>query len=334
MDLNRAVAAFHFLHPTWLLAILPLLAVAIGFTLRRRRTGGWAQVVDADLLPALRLQSGERSGTPWLPIGCAWTLAALALAGPAWRQAPSPAFRSPANWVVVLDLSPSMAVGDVAPDRATRARYAINDILSAAQDARVGLIVFAGEAQTVVPLTSDVATVRALLQPLTPGIMPESGDDIAPALNDAERLLRQAGGRSGKVIVLTDGFADPAQALQAAQTLKRQGAALEVVGVGTAEGAPQLDAGGGFVHDAQGAGVLSKLPIDELQHLAIAGGGHYWSLGEVGAMLASLQSTVSNPLAENAIETKLQVGAWRNEGIWLLPPLLFAAALCARRGWL
>jgi Ca-activated chloride channel family protein len=328
------IAAFHFLHPAWLIAILPLLAIAAGFALRRRRSGGWAEVVDADLLPALRLQNAERRGTPWLPIGCAWTLAALALAGPAWRQLPSPAFRSPANWVVVLDLSPSMAVADVAPDRATRARYAISDILDASRDARVGLIVFAGEAHTVVPLTSDGATVRALLPPLNPGIMPESGDDIAPALEDAARLLRQGGGRGGKVIVLSDGFADPARALQVAQTIRQQGAELQVIGVGTPDGAPLLDANGAFVHDAQGASVLSKLPVDELQHLAIAGGGRYWSLGDVGAMLASLRSESSNPFEPGIEATKLQVGAWRNEGFWLLPPLLLAAALCARRGWL
>jgi Ca-activated chloride channel homolog len=333
MDLSR-FAAFHFLYPGWLIAIVPLAGLAVWLALRQRRAGGWSQVVDADLLPALRLQIGERTGTPWLPIGCAWFLASLALAGPAWRQAPSPAFSAPGAWVVVLDLSPSMAGRDVAPDRTTRARYAINDILSAAHDARVGLIVFAGEAHTVVPLTSDVATVRALLQPLAPGIMPESGDNVAPALSDAARLLQQAGSRNGKVIVLSDGFADPAQALQVAQTLKQQGAQLQVIGVGTAEGAPQIDASGAFVHDAQGASVLSKLPIDELRHVAVAGGGRYWSLSEVDAMLASLQAESANPLEENAVATKLQVGTWRNEGIWLLPPLLFAAALCARRGWL
>jgi Ca-activated chloride channel homolog len=133
---------------------------------------------------------------------------------------------------------------------------------------------------------------------------------------------------------LSDGFADPAQALQAAQKIKQQGAQLHVIGVGTAEGAPQLDAAGAFVHDAQGASILSKLPIDELQHLAVAGGGRYWPLGEVGAMLASLQSESSNRFGEDAVAAKLQVGTWRNEGIWLLPPLLLAAAMCARRGWL
>jgi Ca-activated chloride channel family protein len=333
VDLSR-FSAFHFLHPVWLIAILPLAGLAFWFALRQRRTGGWSQVVDPDLLPALRLQSEERSGTPWPLIGGAWICAALALAGPTWRQAPSPAYSAPGNWVVVLDLSPSMAVGDVAPDRATRARYAINDILGAAQDARVGLIVFAGEAHTVVPLTSDVATVRALLQPLTPRIMPEAGDDVEPALDDAATLLQRAGSRNGTVIVLSDGFADPAGAMRAAQALRQQGATLQVVGVGTAEGAPLLDANGAFVHDAQGASVLSKLPVDELRHLAGAGGGSYWSLSEVGAMLASLKNDASNPLEQDAVATKLQVGAWRNEGIWLLPLLLVFVALCARRGWL
>ncbi|WP_312632366.1 vWA domain-containing protein, partial [Mammaliicoccus sciuri] len=87
--------------------------------------------------------------------------------------------------VVVLDLSPSMAAADLQPDRVTRARYAIDDLLGAARDARVGLVAFSDEPYTVSPLTDDVATVRALSQPLAPGIMPSAGDQLAPALRQA-----------------------------------------------------------------------------------------------------------------------------------------------------
>jgi Ca-activated chloride channel family protein len=333
MDLS-ALGSFHFLHPAWLLCLPPLLWWAISSTWRRRQRGAWAQVVDADLLPALRLQAAERSGSPWPLVALAWTCAALALAGPAWQRVPSAAFRVPDDWVIVLDLSPTMSVADVSPNRVTRARYAIEDILAGARDARVGLIVFSGEAHVVVPLTSDVATIRALLPPLAPGIMPEGGDEAAPALDAASQLLHEASSRNGKVIVLTDGFTDAAQALVSARALAQQGASLEVIGVGTREGGPAVNAGGSFVQNAQGTSVLAKLPVDELERLAAVGAGRYWPLNAVPSLLAALHPDAENPLSEQAIATNSQVGEWRNEGIWLLPPLLLFAALVARRGWL
>lgn len=336
MELNAVAAlkAFHFMYPLWLLALPPLLLWAGWSFWRQRRSGGWGAVVDADLLPALRLQAQERTSSPWLPIAVVWALAALALAGPTWQREQSMAFRAPEDWVIVLDLSPSMKATDIAPDRTTRARYATLDILKAARDARVALIAFAGEAHVVVPLTSDVATVRSLLQPLVPGIMPENGDEIAPALTEAGLLLHQAASRHGKVIVLTDGFTDSPAARAAAQALKEQGAQLQVIGIGTGAGAPVMNGTGAFLKDAQGRDVIATLPVDELQALASAGGGHYWPLKDVAQLIASLPRDASNPLEQNALATKFEVGEWRNEGIWLLPPLLLLAAFLARRGWL
>ena len=328
------LGAFHFLYPAWLLTLPPLLGRALWFVWRQRQAGGWLQVLDADLLAALRLQDGDRRSSPWLLIGIGWTVAALALAGPAWQRIQSAAFRAPENWVLVLDLSPSMAVADLPPDRATRARYAIDDLLRAAHDANIGLIVFAGEAHIVVPLTSDVATVRALLQPLSPAIMPEAGDDLAPALDDAGQLLRQAGSRNSKVIVLSDGYDDPDRVLAAAKSLREQGAVIEVVGIGTANGAPEMNANGSFVQDAQGRSVMAKLPIGELQGLAAAGGGRYWPLTDLNGLVNTLRAERSNPLEQDQLASNLRVDTWRNEGIWLLPPLLLLAAAFARRGWL
>ena len=127
----------------------------------------WARVIDPDLLPALRLP-GAGGGSPWRLLVAAWTVAVLALAGMTWERDQSVGYHAPSDWILVLDLSPSMAATDVPPDRATRARYVISDFLNAAQDTRVALVVFAGEAHTVTPLTTDVETVRALLPALAP----------------------------------------------------------------------------------------------------------------------------------------------------------------------
>jgi Ca-activated chloride channel family protein len=332
MDLT-ALRAFHFLHPAWLLALLPLWSLLAWFVWRRARDGNWSQVIDAELLPAMRLEHDQRGSTPWWIFAAVWTLATLALAGPAWQRESSPAFRAPDDWVVLLDLSPSMSASDVAPDRATRARYVVDDILGAAHDARVALIVFAGDAHAVTPLTSDVETVRALLKPLEPGIMPAPGDLLAPALDEAQRLLKSVASRKARVIVLTDGFADPSQAFRSAAALRALGASVEVIGIGTTGGAPAPDDSGSFARNAQGQTVLSRLPSDLLQRLAAAGAGRYASLRDAHSLIAGLSEASPDAIAGERDE-KVALDTWRNEGIWLLPPLLLLAALIARRGWL
>jgi Ca-activated chloride channel family protein len=329
-----ALRSFHFLHPAWL-ALLPLLwGFAAWQLLRSRREGGWSKVMDPDLLSMLRLPRIV-GRSPWWALGAAWTLAVVALAGMTWERDQSVGYRAPVDWILVMDLSPSMAAADVSPDRATRARYVISDLLNAAHDTRVALIVFAGEAHTVAPLTTDVATVRALLPPLSPAIMPESGDNLAPALDEAGRLLRSAGSARAQVIVLTDGIDDPANALQSAQRLRTRGATVHVIGIGTEAGAPVPLKGGGFQLDARGVSVLSKLPEDQLQRIAAAGGGEYRPATDASQLIRKLEQERAFSAREEASPDAVrQVSSWRNDGIWLLPLLLLCVPLLARRGWL
>jgi Ca-activated chloride channel family protein len=374
MDLSESLVqgwrAFHFMRPAWLLA-LPLLWAAVAWLARRRaRDGDWSALIDADLLPALRLSpsgkgedgaasadgaptpgrratgaTGTTWATPWRWLLLAWTLATLALAGPSWQRDATPAFRAPAAWVLVLDLSPSMAAADLAPNRATRARYAIDDLLAAARDARVGLVVFGDEAYTVAPLTDDVDTVRALLPPLAPDILPAAGDQLAPALARAGQLLAGSGVRRGRVIVLTDGFGDPSAALQAAAALHASGASVDVVGIGTTAGAPVPNSDGGFLSDSAGKPQLARLAPELLQGLAAAGHGRYVDLAGLPTLTAALQAEplpspsgsdggTGNGIGTQATSAGIEVAHWRDAGAWLLPGLLLVVAALARRGWL
>src|SRR5512135_801379 len=324
---------FQFLRPLWLLA-LPLLWGLVWWLARRSsNAGSWTQLIDAELLPALKLEGGgKRSRTPWPWLALAWTLAALALAGPSWQQAPSLAYRGNDAWMLVLDLSPSMMAADLTPNRITRARYALDDILNAAQDARVGLIAFSDEPYTVTPLTGDVATIRALLPPLAPDIMPSAGDNLAPALQQAGALIEQGGGKHAQVVVLTDGFGDPAAAFAAAKKLQSQGIAVNVVGIGTRTGAPLSQAGGGFAQNAKGQLNLARLDVERLQQLASSGGGRYADLAQLPNLIGDLQASADR--TSQASEDKdVRVAHRLDGGVWLLPLLLVAAALLARRGW-
>jgi Ca-activated chloride channel family protein len=322
-----------FLRPAWLLALPMLWALSIWLA-RRNDEGGWAQLIDVELLHALRLDSGgKRTRSPWLLLAIAWTLATLALAGPSWQRAPSVAYRDNSAWVLVLDLSPSMLASDVTPNRVTRARYALDDILNAAQDARVGLVAFSDEPYTVTPMTDDVATIRALLPPLSPDIMPSAGDNVTPALEQAGKLLQQGGGKNGQIVVLTDGFVDPSSAFAAAEKLKSHGYTVNVVGIGTLTGAPLDRSGGGFAQNAQGKLKLARLDTGRLQHLATSGGGSYVDLAQLPSLIGQLQARADR--SSNATEHKdIRVAHRLDGGIWLLPLILLATALLARRGWL
>lgn len=326
----------HFLHPAWLLALPPLWLLTAWLGRSNSNDGNWSRIVDSELLPLLRVSEGRRARSGWpLLVGTIWTLAVLALAGPAWNRIESPAFRAPGSWVLVLDLSPSMAATDVSPSRIGRARYAAADILAAAHDAHVGLVVFAGEAHTVAPLTSDVATAQVLLKPLAPSLMPESGDRLAPALQEAERLLR-AGGytRHGQIVVLSDGISDPVEALRVAQEVRKEGSTVNIVGVGTTTGAPEPNGKGDFVRTADGQPQITRLQAEQLRHIASAGGGEYVQAAGVSSLVATLETQQSRNLdAEKSSSPRMRLATWQNEGVWLLPPLLLLAAWLARRGW-
>jgi Ca-activated chloride channel family protein len=208
------------------------------------------------------------------------------------------------------------------------------DLLSAAHDARVGLVVFAGEPHTVAPLTTDISTIRLLLQPLDPGLMPEAGDRLAPALEQAQHLLQAGLAKHGQIVVFSDGAADPVESLRAAQRLHQEGTIVNIVGVGTQSGAPEPNGKGDFVHGPNGRVHLTRLQTDELQRVAAAGGGEYVAMSGVSNLVARLHSAQSQEVDTSATAARERLTTWQNGGIWLLPPLLLVAALLARRGWI
>ena len=337
MTFDAWLHTLHFVRPLWLLALPPLYGIVYLAARRRARNGDWSGVIDADLLQALRLDGhddGVATGMrPWPWLALAWTLAVLALAGPSWQRENVPTFRAPADAVILLDLSPSMAVTDVAPDRAARARYGINDLLTAAHDARVGLVAFSDEAYTVTPLTQDVATIRELLPSLAPDMMPSPGDHLAPGLAQAKTLLDASGAHDKRIIVLSDGFDDPAAALSAAAALTSRGVTISVVGVGTSGGAPLRGANGQFAREANGQPQLGRFKVDQLRQLATVGGGDYADIGELANLIANLQASAR--VSAGAIKAPgVEVSHWRDAGAFLLPALLLLAAVLTRRRWL
>ena len=197
---------------------------------------------------------------PWLA-AAGWIIAVLALADPAWERKPQPVYQTTAARVIVLDLSRSMDATDLKPSRMVRARYKVEDVLALGAEGQTGLVVYAGDAFTVSPLTRDVNTIRALLKVLDPGIMPAPGSRADLGLLKAGELLRQAGVSNGQVLLIADGVEadDAAASERAAARLRRDGYRVSVLGVGTEDGAPLTNAQGELVRDAAGKIVTPRL---------------------------------------------------------------------------
>ncbi len=322
----------HLLRPWWLLALLALPLLGWVWRRRSRRDSPWTHVVDAHLLPSLLQPASatRRRSATWL-FAFAYILAVLALAGPAWRRPVSmQSIQSPL--VLVADMSSHMRVADLAPSRALRERLKIQQLIGERKGGQIGLVAYAGAAFTVAPISDDAHSLDDLVVALTPDTMPVDGQRADLALQRAGDLLAHAGYARGTILLLTDS-AD-ATAMQAARAARARGYRVDVVGVGTATGAPLPAANGTFATDDTGTVQVAKLDDDSLRALAQAGGGRYAQITSNDADLASLGVLDPAASATDRSTATTEALAWQDAGPWLLLLLLPLVALGFRRGWL
>jgi len=302
------------------LALLALPLLAWAWRARRQRSSAWRGRVDPHLLPHLLAKGGTASWRGPAVAAAAFALAVLALAGPSWRQGEQPLWQSKAPLVVVLDLSQRIGAADLPPSRLLQARAKLARLLQARSGGQVALVAYADDAFTVAPLTQDNANVALYLDDLSPEVMPVDGQRADRGIAWASRLLQQAKSSQGDILLLTD-RADAA-ARAAAAKARAQGYRVSVLGLGTAAGAAYQGADGAIGHAA--------LDAASLRALASAGGGQYRTLSAGDGDLEALG--VLLPAQAEAAGPQGGTRTWRDEGYWLLPPLMLLGLLAFRRG--
>ena len=202
------MAEFHFIRPLWLLAFLPALFIWIGLWRKASSLGNLAEVVDAHLLKHLLVDAESTRGfRPVYLLGILWVLAVLALAGPSWKQEPSPFADEQAGLFVLLRVSPTMKATDLQPTRLERARHKLSDLLELREGAATGLIAYNGSAHLVMPLTRDTRILSSMAESLSPEIMPREGDALSEAIALAQSHFERAQ-MPGSILVITDEITD------------------------------------------------------------------------------------------------------------------------------
>jgi Ca-activated chloride channel family protein len=333
LEVVMSFAEFHFIRPTWLLAMFPYLVIIVLMLRNKLSRGNWSTVCDAQLLPYL-LQEKASQNKQWALTSGAISafLVIIALAGPSWQRVPSPVFRNESALVIALDLSRSMDAEDIKPSRLIRAHYKIADILKRRKDGQTALLVYSGAAFTVTPLTDDTETIASQLTALTTDIMPSEGNNAELVLNKAVALFKQAGLQKGQILLVTDGV-DVDKTKSAVTELESY--SLSILGVGTTEGAPIAAPEGGFLKDEHGSIVIPKLNAADLEKLAQQGNGIYQTISTDDSDILALLSALEQPLQQQGKENKnLLLDQWEDKGPWLLLLVLPLAALNFRKGLL
>ncbi|RDE24393.1 VWA domain-containing protein [Motiliproteus coralliicola] len=209
--------------PGWLLALLPGFWLLLRYWRQQRRADAWRELISARLLPHLLRTDSRRSRRPLLLALASLLSVVLALAGPRWMPASDHTEAELPPLVILLDLSAAMQSGDNPNTPLARARLKLRDLLQSRAGAATALLVFAGSAHTVVPLTEDVETLDWYLQELGPSLMPRPGYDPSQALT----LVEQLGVPPETALLLVS---DQLQADEALRTqLQRAGRSLVVL---------------------------------------------------------------------------------------------------------
>jgi Ca-activated chloride channel family protein len=323
----------YWFRPWWLL-LLPVL----GWLLwqlwhRKKRAGRWQMILPPAFHAALLSGgSGRDSKLPWVALGVAWLLTVLALLGPGWERVEQTSQRPADPLVVILELTPEMLATDVTPNRLEQARRKLFDLLQIRSDAQTAIVVYAGSAHTLVPLSDDLATSRNLLDALKPSLMPEPGHRADLAVLKALALLEQAALGDGRILLIGSSLTEP-ERLGIRRALNGKSTQLLMLGIGTAEGSPITQEDGSFLKDEQGAILVPRLDEPGLKSFASDLDGRYRQARLDDSDLHALGLLDGPRNLRNDGQT-LRLDTWADQGYWLLLPLLLLAACAGRRGWL
>jgi Ca-activated chloride channel family protein len=210
--------------------------------------------------------------------------------------------------VVGLDISLSMLAEDIQPNRLTRAKMALTQLVDKLKGDRIGLVVFAGDAFVQLPITSDYAAAKMFINLVEPELMPTQGTAIGKAIETALMSFGAEEETNKAIIIITDGENHEDDAPGAARKAAELGIPVHVIGIGSTQGSPIPIYQGrrklGYKKDRNEQTVLTKLNETMCVEIADAGNGIYvrasnaqvgleYLLGEINEMDKTSFGTVA-----------------------------------------
>jgi Ca-activated chloride channel family protein len=300
-----------FVQPIWLLVGIIACAVLIWRYRRfdRTQTSLLAAFVSPHL--AKRLTRSFSPGRRQLKrilflaaTACLFIALARPQAGHRWEETR----RKGLEILFAVDTSRSMLAQDVKPNRLTRAKLAVEDILGKLNGDGVGLVAFAGNAFLQCPITLDYDAFRESVEALDPQIIPRGGTDVGAAIHEAESAFKARPDSDKILVLITDGEDLSQEGVTAAKAAAKEGVKIFTVGVGSTTGelipVPTENGGTEFVKDASGRFVKSRLDDKTLKEIAEATGGMYEPLAQQGQGLTTIYDEGLKPFTRHDLASR------------------------------
>ena len=199
--------------------------------------------------------------------------------------------------MIALDVSNSMMAKDIAPNRLEKAKMMLSKLVDELDNDKIGLIVFAGDAYTQLPITSDFVSAKMFLNTINPDMVPTQGTAIGRAISTAMNSFTPNEGVDKAIIVITDAENHEDDAVQMAKA-----AAEKNIKVGVP--IPTGNSENNFIKDRDGNVVISKLNESLGQEIAKAGTGIYVRADNTNSALRALTSEVKK-MKKADIESKV-----------------------------
>jgi len=292
----------------WALVILPLL-VLLYAQAERGSAIKLREFVSPRLLSQLAGNVDRvRRAIRFALVLLALALAILALAKPRWGYTYEDVKRRGLDLLFAIDTSRSMLSNDVAPNRLERVKLAAQDLITELQGDRAGLIAFAGRAFLQAPLTIDYDAAVESINDLDTKTIPEGGTNISEAIALATQTFGKSAIGNRALIIFTDGEELSGDAVNEAKKAADAGVKIFTVGVGTAQGSlipVEGQSEAGFVKDARGQVVKSKLDENRLREIAQATGGMYFHLESGPQTMRQLYADGLSKLKTAEIDARL-----------------------------
>ena len=287
-----------FLYPNilWFLLLIPVLVVLV--VVAWRSTGqGWRRLISAQHRELVQQRPLWRTALPATLALLALICTIIALARPINGYREGGATTTGRNLLIALDISRSMETEDVKPSRLAEARAAAYELIDALPGDKIGLIVFSGEADLVVPLTYDHTALRDALEQVNRTWAGVGGTNFGLVLRKAMQDFKRSTpeGSTNALVILSDGEDTVNSSLEIAEEAKESNLLVITVGIGTAAGGPIPDARGenGLYQDTNGKHVISKLNTESLSQFAKATGGDFFVMDSNANLAAFTQAAVS-----------------------------------------
>ena len=271
---------FRFANPDFLYLLLAIPVLILLFVINEaRKKRALKRIGNVSLIEKLVPEmSNTRPPVKFLMILLAFISSIIMLARPQFGSKLEDVKKEGIEVIIALDVSNSMLAEDIQPDRLTRAKQAISRLVDNLDNDKIGLIVFAGDAYTQIPVTTDYISAKMFLSTIGPGIVPKQGTAIGAAIKLGIRSFSPGEGKSKAMVIITDGENHEDDPLKVAEEASEAGIVIHTIGIGSTEGVPVPVLTGGkrdYLKDANGNTVITRLDEEILKKIAVTTNGNY-----------------------------------------------------------